>query len=328
MTSNPRRVRTAFKLVCVLLAALGVAVAVALYPTYIEWRQGVLLNRRAWNASFIERDLPIPTGGPRVGFRGEHVATRKHPQWGWQASPRSIPGRVEVDENGLQHAGARDAEQRVVLLGGSLAFGWFASAPETAFFARTAAWLERIGTPVHLVNAATYGWTTEQELAVLRHRPDELDADVVVVVNGLNDLTERRDEPFDERIHGYLVRINELVDVARARTAEVLLVLQPTPLEKRRTALEQEFVDLLFAPDAWNYPGVPEERFREGFATLRAGLHGIKWRPGVTFLDYSGFFDHEERTTFCDFWHVADPGHELLARDLAARLAPLLERRE
>ena len=89
---------------------------------------GKELNRVAWEASFTERGLPVPPGGPRDGLWGSRIPRWvRHPEIGWHEPEVHLPGLVEEDALGLQHVRAEGAAASVMILGGSVAWGAYAS---------------------------------------------------------------------------------------------------------------------------------------------------------------------------------------------------------
>ena len=95
------------------------------------------INRRAWVASYQERGLPVPPG-PRDGFWQDKIPKRiPSPDTGWQENPVDLPGQITIDENGWQYYRSRHtARHKLLVLGGSVAFGAYASNEQNAYFSR------------------------------------------------------------------------------------------------------------------------------------------------------------------------------------------------
>lgn len=300
----------------------GLAGATALLLVLLQHKSqqlpaGVLLHRQAWTAAYEERGLPVPDG-PGDGWWSfglpEPVpdrATRR------RAARVDLGPRVVVDGRGMRHAASPAAppRARVLVVGGSVAFGVAASLEARTYFAELARRLGERGHPVVVDVLAAGGWTSDEELAGLRDRGLEPRPDVVVLLDGLNDvLLGAGDGP--ARVRAYLERARAMRDAAVAAGARVVLARQPCLLGKRRSPLEARIAaatpDLALLEREW--PSVAA-----GLAALAAEA------PATTiFADTSGCFDGEEPTTFCDVWHFPDPGQALLAEALADALAPLL----
>lgn len=280
---------------------------------------GKKLNRAAWEASFEERRLPVPSG-PRDGFWGGKMPPWvRHPELGWHEAEAHLPGLVEEDANGMQRVRVEGAEAHVLILGGSVAWGAYASRIEETYFAHLARLLGEAGLPANVTVLAAGAWTSENELKALRFHGPGLRADVVVFLDGLNDLTQGPERAEHERVRRYLAHLHEGRDVAQTQGATVLIALQPTLTDKRRkTAYEKRILELMgdkvaMVPSAYEY--------------MRVGLRGLEDDRGTRFADCSDAFSRERATTFTDIWHFADPGHRLLGRCLADGLVPMLHAR-
>jgi lysophospholipase L1-like esterase len=278
---------------------------------------GVVLHRQAWAAGFEERGLPVPDG-PGDGWwstglpeQVPDLATRR------RMAAVDLGPRVRVDGLGMRHAASPGAapRARVLVLGASVAFGVAASLEARTYFAELARRLGERGHPVVVDVLSAGGWTSREELAALRDRGLVPRPDVVLVVDGLNDvLLEPGDGP--ARVRAYLERARAMRDAAAAAGARVVFARQPCFLGKRRSPLEARIAAV--TPEL----GTLEREW----PNVAAGLAALAAEAPATttFADTSGCFDAEEPTTFCDVWHFPDPGQALLAEALASALAPLL----
>jgi len=121
---------------------------------------GEKLNRLAWEATFRERGLPVPPGGPRDGFWGARMPPwTPDPELGWREAEAHLPGLVEEDASGVQRLERPDARRHLLILGGSVAWGAYASSLETTYFARLARWLAQRQCPVRITVLAAGAWT-------------------------------------------------------------------------------------------------------------------------------------------------------------------------
>jgi lysophospholipase L1-like esterase len=197
-----------------------------------------------------------------------------------------------------------------------VAWGAYASGLAETYFAHLAAELRQAGLPVDVTVMAAGAWTSENELKALRFHGPTLRADVVVFLDGLNDLTEGPEASENTRVLRYLDHLHEARDVAQTLGGRVLISLQPTLAGKRRkTRIERRILELM----AREMASVPT-----AYPRMRVGLRGLEDAQGTRFVDCSDAFSGEAPTTFTDIWHFADPGHRLLGRCLAGGLVPMV----
>jgi len=98
---------------------------------------GNKLRAAAWNASFTEREHPVPEGGPRDGIYGQKITMKACGVSKDCKKELSIPGIIEVDELGFQHAGKREKPSpNILIVGGSVAWGAGASDIDNTYFAK------------------------------------------------------------------------------------------------------------------------------------------------------------------------------------------------
>lgn len=311
-TPIPRGKRIAFTVVMMSISAAGVA-GLWLAKRRLVLPSGEALNRMAWEANFSERGLPVPPAGPRDGYWGARMPPQtKDPELGWREAEAHLPGLVDEDAAGLQHVGPANARRHLLILGGSVAWGAYASNVEATYFALMGRWLDANGSPVRITVLAAGAWRSEHELKALRLRGLALQPDAVMILDGLNDFTLGNASE-DERVAAYLDHMREARDLARARGTAIVFVLQPWLLDKNRSRIENRILEL-------SLDAAAETRVRQGYARIHTGLRELARSEGTTFIDCSTVFATERATTFTDLWHFADPGHALLAE----RLAPML----
>ena len=184
---------------------------------------------------------------------------------------------------------AAPAGPRVVFLGDSLTAG-FGLGEEEAFPARVGELMAAGGTPIAVVNGGVSGDTSAgalERLDWLLSRP----ADVLVVSIGAND--GLRGQP----VEGIEANLRAIVKKARASGARVLVTGQKIPTN--------------YGPDYARafeaiYPRVAKE---EGAALLPFLLEGVAMVPELNQAD--GI-------------HPTPEGQEIVARNVAAALAPLV----
>jgi lysophospholipase L1-like esterase len=293
---------------------------------------GEQLNRLAWEATFRERGLPVPPDGPRDGYWGQRMPrVVEDAHTGWREAEAHLPRLVESGADGIQWAGSDDkAARRLAIVGASVAWGAYASSLDSVYFSRLASKLGASVGPTRIAVVAAGAWDSENELRAFRARVLPLRPQVVVLLNGLNDLTNsaarrrRRvgwpEVPEAERVERYLGNMTALRDEALRAGVTPVYAPQPFLLQKRRkTPLEQRVLELSLGKE------LSERSLEAGFGEVRRGLLALCAGGRAHCLDVAGVFDAERATTFTDMWHFTDPGHVALADALARQLAPILE---
>ncbi len=309
------------------LLTLAVCCSIVLGTGAYIWKTkkflwGKRLNHWAWEASYTEREWEVPFFGPREGYWGYRLgAPMKDPVFGQRTPQTYIPNLVDVRSHGLQYVRSRSpSAKRILIVGGSVAWGAYASTIPHTYFNHLARGLETIGQPAEIVVSSDGGWTSAQELAALEEyerlypRPN-----VVVALNGLNDIhlsafngevpTElpRALALFEDKAEKYLERMRTISTRYSYSQRKVIFVLQPALFEKKQlSALESRSLELS-VPKHW-LPAM-----REKYERMREGLSELAKQQNVYFVDASRCFDDESATTFTDLWHFSDRGHQLLA---------------
>jgi lysophospholipase L1-like esterase len=334
------------------IAAINLAFALGAYKAYryvVVRRQlraieaGMALNREAWAASFQERGT-APPPGPRDGYWGADIGKEiPHPRLGWTPPTVSIPGRLELGPNGMQHVAAAASPHRTLLvLGASVAFGAYASTIERTYFHRLSVLAAEEGLPLEVWVISAGGWKSIQEVDALELLGLARRPDVVLFLNGLNDLTVGsnartlfgqktrtldgspwhllyHEHDYADRTAAYLANMRRARELVRARGIPVVFALQPSLVEKHPLSdLERRVLELSLQFHA------SAAALEDSYQAMRVGLADLADRPGEAFVDCSRIFDGETSTTFADLWHFSDPGHEILARRLVQGLAPVL----
>ena len=152
---------------------------------------GEISNREAWEASYLERGLSIPESGPREGYWGKRLGAKqqdKHVSW---REPRVfVKGLLDIDANGYQycHKGNRDG-YRIVIFGGSVAFGAYASEIDKVYFSIIESQLRQRQVDASITIVAAGAWKSVQELGAWQQYLQSNEPDLVIFLNGLNDIT-------------------------------------------------------------------------------------------------------------------------------------------
>ncbi len=281
---------------------------------------GLELNRVAWEATYTERGQPVPPVGPREGYWGERTRPQKRPCGDLEACERTqtIPLLVTIDGRGFQHVGAgADAFPRLLFVGSSVAFGAYSSTLEKSYFAelhrRLKAELPDLGISVHASN----GSVGLEDFETYALRGGEVEPDMVVFLNGLNDLTNRPGQRPKEGLRRYRRSVRLAAQLGRLQGVRVAFVIQPFLGGKvHKTPLERRILDLTIE----EY----EEQLNPWYRGLALETEKLAAQGGADFFDYSDLLAGEEHTTFADQWHFSDFGHAILAEALARDLGPLL----
>ncbi|MBW2402021.1 MAG: SGNH/GDSL hydrolase family protein [Deltaproteobacteria bacterium] len=308
-------------------------------------QRGQRINREAWELAYSERGLPVPEAGPRTGLWGARLKPKVEAVGvAWHEPQIQLDALLDIDAEGLQHYVSLEADPaRVFILGGSVAFGSYSSRIDTTYFFLLAQELEAAGTPAHIDVFAGGAWKAVQEVRALEQQIGRLEPDVVVLFDGLNELTVGSNsgalfgEPtptrdgrewhplyhehdYSQRVTDYLARIRDASRIVRDHGARLLVVLQPSLIE-RGTPSEIER-ELLVLSLQWHESA---RALTDSYEAMRQGLLGLEREGALTFLDASRVFDGEEATVFADLWHYGDAGHRLIAARMLAPISSMLQ---
>lgn len=323
-----------------------VTIAFVAATLYLAWLivpkhgSGKTINEEAWLASYTERGLKPPENGPREGIWGVRLGLLKpDPVLGWREPETKIPGLLEVDAQGMQHYSPKGMPVfRVLIIGGSVAFGTYSSDIEHTYFNILGKRLEEKGLPTKITVFAGSAWKAMQDVAAFMLEPGEGKPDLVVFVNGLNDLTSgatydlRYGQPYqgssdptlhmkdyDERVAAYFFQMDRALAKAAASDIKVLVALQPSLAEKAaKTSIEKK----LLADSMASFGDV--EVFNAHYRSMKEGLKELEGGGHLHYCDLAALFDGEKATTFTDMWHFADMGHKIMGDALAEKIYAIL----
>jgi lysophospholipase L1-like esterase len=279
---------------------------------------GYKLRQAAWEASFSERGLAIPPGGPREGLRGEGVTPLRCAVSDCNYK-KSIPGIIETDGNGIQTLGNTGTPYpHILIVGGSVAWGAGASDIANTYFSILYRMLknEYPGTKVSVL--AVYGSTSNTDLSSFVQKGLDMNPDVVVFLNGLNDLTVKGQIRHTDA-SDYVLNMKTAARIAKRNGISVVMVRQPFPGgKKHKTGIEERIMEL----SNENYDKAVTPLYNH----MGKALEEMAKAEGIYYIDAAGCFEDETATTFNDQWHFSDPGHRLLAEKIYAGLAPVLNK--
>lgn len=312
---------------------------------YLE--QGKDLNRAAWEASYSERKMEIPESGPRDGYWGSRRGNGVEDQYTvWRDSEVRVARLLDVDASGYQYFRCPEpAVSHIVILGGSVASGAYASSIDNTYFNILGTELLRRGVPTDIIVIASGAWKSTQEIAALGHYLQKAKPDLVVFLDGLNDLTggatarHLYGEPFQsprgeivdplyhshdyqQRVISYLDNMAAAHQMIAARGGRMMVVLQPSLNERsHRTVLEEKVLKASLVPHA------SSEALAASYDAIRRELLRREKSNSIFFLDASGVFDRERETTFADLWHFSDAGHRVLGAAMSSKIIFSLRRK-
>ena len=306
--------------------------------------RGKNLNMEAWAQSYLERDLPVPQPGPRDGVWGERLRPKaRHGLLGWHEPEISIPGILDVDQQGVQtYRSHEEPSKTVLILGGSVAFGSYASTISQTYFHVMGKALDRSGSPCDIHVVAAGAWKSAQEVRALLLHFRRVEPDLVLFLNGLNDLTsgatsralyrERttpsdgsewtpsyHEHDYEQRVTDYLENMKSAAGIITAAGSQMLVALQPSLVERKQpTRIERELLEASLKPHA------SADALAESYDAMRRGLEQLARSPNVYFADCSRVFGEERETTLVDLWHFGDAGQRILGAALAQEVSRIL----
>lgn len=279
---------------------------------------GYRLRKTAWEASFTERGLEVPAGGPREGLRGEGVTPLKCAASDCNFS-KLVPGIIDSNDDGLQSVGkGENPYPHILIVGGSVAWGAGASDISNTYFSKLYGMLKNDFPDTRISVLAYYGSTSNTDLISFVRKGLDVKPDIVVFINGLNDLTVkgqlRQTDASD-----YILNMKTAALIAERSGIPTIIVRQPFPggkkfktdLEKRIMELSNKDYEKVITPLYKHIGKVLEEMAKSG---------------EIYYIDAADCFSNETATTFNDQWHFSDPGQEILAERIHAGLVPILSK--
>ncbi|MEW6143634.1 MAG: SGNH/GDSL hydrolase family protein [Thermodesulfobacteriota bacterium] len=279
---------------------------------------GYELRKTAWEASFSERGLIVPPGGPREGLRGEGVTPLRCAvsDCGFK---KLVPGYIEVNDGGIQTVGVTaNPYPHILIVGGSVAWGAGASDIANTYFSRLYGMLKNEYPDMRISVLAYYGSTSNTDLSSFVQNGLDMNPDVVLFLNGLNDLTVKGQIRHTDA-SDYILNMKTAARIAERNGIPVVIVRQPFPGEKNhKTDLEERIMEL----SNKDYDKVVTPLYNH----IGKALEEMAKRDGIYYIDAADCFAGEMATTFNDQWHFSDPVHELLAERIYTGLAPVLNK--
>lgn len=279
---------------------------------------GYKLREAAWEASFAERHLKVPPGGPREGIRGEGITPVKCAVSDCNFR-KFVPGIIELDDDGLQTIGKSNSHYpHILIVGGSVAWGAGASDIANTYFSQLYGMLKNEYPDAKISVLAYYGSTSNTDLSSFVRKGLDAKPDLVVFINGLNDLTVKGELRHSDA-SDYILNMKTAAWIAERNGIPAVIVRQPFPggkkfktdLEKRIMELSNKDYEKVITPLYKHIGKVLEEMAKAG---------------EIYYIDAAGSFQDETATTFNDQWHFSDPGHKLLAERIHIGLVPIMNK--
>jgi hypothetical protein len=300
---------------------------------------GVDLNKKAWESSFEERNQSPIFLDPREGYWGSKTHPKKKDSFlRWKERNINILHRVNVDVDGFQYVecDSHIPEYTILIIGGSVAYGAYASSEKNTYFSKLADFLEERQIYVKIFILAAGSWVSYDELVAFEKYGLDKSPDIVIFFNGLNDLTNI-DTKFQERVSEYLLNMRGARYIAKNNNIISIFALQPfLPWKKKHTDIEKQILKLstgsagvsdwisgdnLILPNNYAYKLAPfYENTKQELKLLDDGKESF-------FIDCSGVFNDEQCTTFTDLWHFSDPGHLLVAEIFFNKLFRIINKK-
>ncbi|MDD2365623.1 MAG: SGNH/GDSL hydrolase family protein [Desulfuromonadaceae bacterium] len=331
-----------FTLILVLMLAVFFLLVWKVTRSYLD--RGEDLNVKAWESSYLERGQPVPESGPREGYWGARVGNKVGDDITiWREPEIHLAGKIDIDAFGRQrYSSSVKPEYRILIIGGSVAGGAYASSISTTYFNILGKELERRGVPVEIVIVAAGAWKSSQEVRALKHNIRELNPDLVVFLDGLNDLTNGATsqtlygEPaathdgsqwtvlyhshdYDQRVADYLRNMEDARNIAMSHGAVFMVVLQPSLNERsKRTPVEETLLNLTLEAHS------SSTALTNAYTGISKGLSAQAQTGKLYFIDCSKAFDSEKETYFSDIWHFSDFGHAILGRIMGDTIYDIL----
>jgi hypothetical protein len=326
----------------VIVVAAFICGAWLLARKYIN--RGEDLNKKAWEASYHERNLPVPESGPREGYWGARLGSKvPDAVLGWHEPEIHLAGLVDIDGSGRQfYRSPGSAAHKILIIGGSVAFGANASAISKTYFNVIGSELENKGIATEIVVIAAGAWKSIQELRALKLYLSMNKPELVVFLNGLNDLTNGSTsrtlygEPtsthdgspwtivyhshdYAQRVSDYLANMAAAYEMVTKMKGTMLVVLQPSLNERpNRTRIEEQLLELTLQAHS------SATELSNSYRTMANGLESMTRTGQMFFFDGSNLFDAEKESVFTDIWHFTDFGHRMLGKAMAGKIHELV----
>jgi lysophospholipase L1-like esterase len=337
----------------VVLAASGFLLALLAVEGILAWRLDSAEERRARKAGpFHLFTLRTSDGRILSKHRGPFELVLD-PVLCYRNRPDQRGSSFAINARGYRGPELRPREpglSRIVILGGSTAFGFGIASDEDTFAAR----LERELAPAEAVNAAVIGYVSEQELALLRTEVLDLDPQVVIAFDGWNDFRMGRKRPDGTLASVISAEIEDLCAEAASAHRDFLLAvrvafshvfrqirarirqaLAPVPAPDAPAFPTEEEVEGRLAPYLRNVLAmdaacrakgcrflllVQSERGRDAaYRTFATRAARALLEAGGEAID-AGTLEELRPEHFLDDVHLTREGHALVARAVATRL--------
>mgnify|MGYP001283424363 CR=1 FL=1 len=189
--------RPARKALFALVPLLGLLLCAELVARVSEWRKA--RREVPWDLACLET-----TQGVVLGAKPGGLVWELDPYLLWRNRPGQRHARGTINAQGFRgpdwSLARRPGLRRVVVLGGSVAYGWGVEGDERTIAARVEQRLRASGVEAEVWNAGVIAYASTQELILLATVVLEYAPDAVVVLDGWNDLYYASRAPADQPI--------------------------------------------------------------------------------------------------------------------------------
>lgn len=333
--------------------AFGLVLAAGAYRLWQRWQRPA-----APIAALGDYDtVLVDAAGRSLGDKPGRVKLVLDPFSLYRNLPHQESTRFHIDAHGYRGGfDAADPRPRVLVLGGSTAFGHGLASDSECFSAQ----LDARDPTRRYVNGGVIGFLSGQELAELVHRGDRLPAAGYIVFDGWNELFAQLFPDPDARTYGFnrqilasietrlrlLVRqaqpaaVDAAAPDARTNAARILEAYTENLARMQRVARAQgAFLLVVFQPQlgskrafvggeaaAWAtwqaaYPETHAD-FVGQYQALVAGAQAFCSRQGIATLDLEGAPELRDsrQELFLDSVHLTAAGQRVVAELIARRL--------
>ncbi len=193
MVNHPSKAKVRRRRVFYAILIVFNVTLVALSYHYVTNNFSILIHRKHARAVFAEDLANLRLETPDAEEVAHFDPRKPHPYIGYKSQPLSLSsfGYYQVETNSLGHrspeVGRKETGvKRIAIVGGSVAFQ--GANNDTTIIAKIAQLAEKDGHRVEYINAGIISGISDQELAVFVHDLLDLDVDLLIALNGVNDI--------------------------------------------------------------------------------------------------------------------------------------------
>lgn len=300
-------------------------------------------------------------GEKRVSTRKGPLGLMLHPKIGYVNFPDQQHDHFTINSQGFRGSEItpkQEGVKRVVLVGGSTAFGTGLQSDDETFASQVSTMIDDI----EVINAAVIGHRSGQELNYVVNDLVDLEPDLIIAINGFNDYISRNDHRWIdmngatqvegqlESLNGYVYsgffkRIPHMLEIPFVRTRSTIerAVNQFRPASSQQQS-EEVAAEILtksidtYSKNVWKSYQISDtfsarflcvlqpsksllEKGDDGtYTTFRNGVKTNLQNHGIPFLDLNDYIDDFTVDMFMDELHLDVRGNEVMASIIAEAL--------